>query len=40
MNITYKNAKTEDLIHVFSKTSKINLQAYFDSWLNGSVVIE
>ncbi|MBE7075615.1 MAG: M1 family metallopeptidase [Clostridiales bacterium] len=37
---SYKNAKTEDLIHVFSKTSKINLQAYFDSWLNGSVVIE
>ena len=34
----YKNASSSDLISTFSKTSRVNLEGYFNSWLNGEVV--
>lgn len=36
----YKNASSQDLIDSFSKTSKRNLQKFFDAWLNGNVKIK
>ncbi len=35
-----KNAVPSDLIYAFNKTCKQNLESYFNSWFNGSVVIE
>ena len=35
-----KNAKPSDLIYAFNKGSGQNLENYFNSWLQGSVVIE
>lgn len=33
----YKNATTRDFVSVFSSKSRINLESFFDSWLNGKV---
>lgn len=35
----YKNATTQNLIDTFSKTAKINLTSFFESWLEGKVII-
>lgn len=35
-----KNATPSDLVYAFSKVCKQNLESYFNSWFNGSVVIE
>lgn len=35
-----KNATPTDLIYAFNKGCKQNLESYFNSWFNGSVVIE
>ena len=35
-----KNAVPTDLIYAFNKVCKKDLESYFNSWLNGSVVIE
>ncbi len=35
----YKNASGADLIKSFSNSARINLEGYFNSWLDGSVVL-
>ena len=35
-----KNVVPTDLINAFNKVTKKNLDSYFNSWLNGTVVIE
>ncbi len=35
----FKNSSTQVLIKSFSSSARINLRAYFDSWLNGDVVV-
>lgn len=35
----YKNSSPEKMIKSFSQTSGVNLESYFASWLNGTVVI-
>ena len=37
--MAYKNARGADLIAIFSKVSGQNLESFFDSFLNGKVVI-
>ncbi len=39
-NFKYKNATKENLIYAFETTSKTELKNFFDSWLNGKVVIK
>ena len=36
----YKNARPENLISAFEKTCKKNLESFFDSWINGKVVLQ
>ena len=35
-----KNAVPTDLINAFNKTCLGNFESYFNSWFNGSVIIE
>lgn len=35
-----KNVKLEDMIKCFNKTARTDLTSFFDSWVNGKVVIE
>lgn len=37
---SFKNVKRGDLIKSFSKTSHMNLEGFFNAWLQGEVVIE
>ena len=36
----YKTATGQDLIEIFSKTSKTKLDGFFNAWLNGEVVLD
>lgn len=36
----FKNSSSEKLIESFSKTARINLESYIESWTNGTVVIK
>ena len=36
----YKNATPEDMISCFERACKRNLEAYFDSWIKGKVILQ
>lgn len=36
----YKNARPENLISSFEKTSKRSLESFFDAWINGKVILQ
>ena len=36
----YKNARPENLISAFERTCKRSLESFFDSWINGKVILQ